>query len=561
MLEAYYSLFQAVGVERGVGLTVRDLLRDETHFLADIGLSRTARTGDVFATRVIPLQEQGFLMSGGAGLPVTIRALARISKTLDRAFDRATTDFTRLTPDQESDLAAPVIRVCLESGMSSRIAYGTAAETSSRRSGRSTRARSGVPTATTHARAGAAGSSNPVVAAGRGSSVLLRSIMVDRRLARSPKRGRSHQPTPRRGARRRAEGDAVDAVARPAQGQHLAAAGRVPDPDGLIGAGGGNPRSIGAERHAHDPVGVALERVDQTAGLRHPSSESSRSAPAETNRVPSGLNATPKTALEWPSSDDAQLTRRRVPDPDDPVGAGGSEPGAVGAEREGVDRTGVAPQRADLRRRSEGFQKRIVRPSSSAAGNFARRCLDHRGRRSSARGQHVAVGAERDTGQPLAQVREHQRRPASFKVPDPDVSIRPGRRQASALAIVGQGDHHSPAIVKLVLQPAGGECPRLRWCDSFPPPPARFPTVETPRLQPSVRPCGRLGWARGRLAVSLELEPTHARLGSQVPELDGRVLAGRDQLGSVGAEGDLEQPARRGRRRRRSAGPWRRPRR
>ena len=39
MLEAYYSLFQVVSSERGVGVTVRDLFRRDIGFMADIGLS------------------------------------------------------------------------------------------------------------------------------------------------------------------------------------------------------------------------------------------------------------------------------------------------------------------------------------------------------------------------------------------------------------------------------------------------------------------------------------------------------------------------------------------
>jgi hypothetical protein len=130
MLEAYYSLFQIVSSERGVGVTVRDVLRRDIGFMADIGLSSCARKGIVLATRVIPLEEQGFLMSGGAGLPVTSQAIARITKELERVFP-PTTDFARLTPGQESSVAALAIRTCLESGMNSQIAYGTSAETPS----------------------------------------------------------------------------------------------------------------------------------------------------------------------------------------------------------------------------------------------------------------------------------------------------------------------------------------------------------------------------------------------------------------------------------------------
>ena len=45
---------------------------------------------------------------------------------------------------------------------------------------------------------------------------------------------------------------------------------------------------------------------------------------------------------------------------------------------------------------------------------------------------------------------------------------------------------------------------------------------------------------RSAAGCRLELEPPDARLGRQVPELDGRVLAGRDQPGSIGAPGDVE---------------------
>jgi SEC-C motif len=131
MLEARYSLFEVVDVEAGVGVTVRDALRNETEFLADIGLSSSGAMGGCLATRVIPLQEHGILMSSGAGLPVDRAVLARIINALERSFDTGT-DYSLLTPDQESNLAALVIRTCLEAGMSSRIVYGTHAETSSR---------------------------------------------------------------------------------------------------------------------------------------------------------------------------------------------------------------------------------------------------------------------------------------------------------------------------------------------------------------------------------------------------------------------------------------------
>jgi SEC-C motif len=119
-LEAYYSIFKVIEVQRGVGVVVRDILRDESDFIIDIGLGSSLRENAVFASRVIPIE--GFLMTGGAGLPVSGTAMTKIATEMKRTFS-SETDVRRLTPDQESDLAAMVIRICLESGAGSQIAY------------------------------------------------------------------------------------------------------------------------------------------------------------------------------------------------------------------------------------------------------------------------------------------------------------------------------------------------------------------------------------------------------------------------------------------------------
>ena len=43
MTAAYYSLFLITEVERGVGVSVQDLLRDETGFVVDVGFGTTAQ--------------------------------------------------------------------------------------------------------------------------------------------------------------------------------------------------------------------------------------------------------------------------------------------------------------------------------------------------------------------------------------------------------------------------------------------------------------------------------------------------------------------------------------
>jgi hypothetical protein len=138
LTRAYYSLFQVLGVERGAGVDVRDLLRGGTGFIADVGFGDTARRHMMLATRIIPTAD--FLMTGGAALPVDASAAERISRELKRTgHDPGAFDFERITPRQEAEVAALIIRACRATGMSSHIAYAEP-----QRPGRPTSSGSGV---------------------------------------------------------------------------------------------------------------------------------------------------------------------------------------------------------------------------------------------------------------------------------------------------------------------------------------------------------------------------------------------------------------------------------
>jgi SEC-C motif-containing protein len=122
MTRAYYSLIQVTDVERGVGVAVHDLLRDETGFLMDVGFGNSAQRHWMLASRIVP--SEGFLATSGAALPVDPAAATRIvSELKKRKQTPETFDFKRITPMQEAELAALMIRTCLSFGMSSRIAY------------------------------------------------------------------------------------------------------------------------------------------------------------------------------------------------------------------------------------------------------------------------------------------------------------------------------------------------------------------------------------------------------------------------------------------------------
>jgi hypothetical protein len=130
MLTGHYAIVEVISLEKGVGLNVRDVLRDDIYFVADIGLSTSARPKELIGTRLFFVEEHGFHMTGGAALPVTGTAISKINQELVRHFGFGT-DFARIDVGQESELAEIVIRTCLATGMGSRIAYGTSAEISS----------------------------------------------------------------------------------------------------------------------------------------------------------------------------------------------------------------------------------------------------------------------------------------------------------------------------------------------------------------------------------------------------------------------------------------------
>ena len=76
----------------------------------------------IMATRVIPME--GFITTGGAGLPLDLPAARRITDGLVR-LNRApqTFNYHQITPQQEAEVAALVIRACRQTGTASHIAY------------------------------------------------------------------------------------------------------------------------------------------------------------------------------------------------------------------------------------------------------------------------------------------------------------------------------------------------------------------------------------------------------------------------------------------------------
>jgi hypothetical protein len=119
---AWFSLFAVEAAERGVGIHVRDLLRQQLLFLVDVGLSRTARLGMVLAARV--MAPEGIPMTTGAALPVGVLSADEMAQFVQGMVDiYKGVDFRHLDPKVASDLTATIIRLCLDRGAAEHIAY------------------------------------------------------------------------------------------------------------------------------------------------------------------------------------------------------------------------------------------------------------------------------------------------------------------------------------------------------------------------------------------------------------------------------------------------------
>jgi len=129
--QARYSLFTVEETEPGVGIQARDLLRDEPLFLVDVGLSRTASVGIVFAARV--MAPEGIGMTTGTALPIGEMSPVERGRFLDglkHSFPGM--DFGNLSPEEAGDLAAVIIDNCLQHGAAKRIEYLDPGQLSSR---------------------------------------------------------------------------------------------------------------------------------------------------------------------------------------------------------------------------------------------------------------------------------------------------------------------------------------------------------------------------------------------------------------------------------------------
>jgi len=123
-LNSYYSLFSVQEVHQGRGAMLRDILRNKTLLLMDLGIGKSAAPGLLFAGRVIPLAD--FHMTTGTFIPVSNRELIEkaimpiVNKFLRHSKPAGDSIFS---PGQEAALAAQIIRVLLRARSLDKMIY------------------------------------------------------------------------------------------------------------------------------------------------------------------------------------------------------------------------------------------------------------------------------------------------------------------------------------------------------------------------------------------------------------------------------------------------------
>jgi SEC-C motif len=118
--KARYSLYAVESKVPGVGIQIRDLMRDDTQFVMDVGLSRSVRVGSVMAARI--MTPDGIGMTTGAGLPAGDIETTNHINFLE-ALKVAGSNSGSLTPSESSEFAAVVIRTLLSQGAAERVRY------------------------------------------------------------------------------------------------------------------------------------------------------------------------------------------------------------------------------------------------------------------------------------------------------------------------------------------------------------------------------------------------------------------------------------------------------
>ncbi|MCX5653937.1 MAG: SEC-C metal-binding domain-containing protein, partial [Planctomycetota bacterium] len=126
MRRTFFSLFRVEEVVKGVGTRVLDIFQDREYFLADVNFSLVAAVGRTLASRVILFED--FIMTTGAGLPVDLDAMKEVARYIEK-MAKARQDESGMTREENAEMAAELIRLCLGSAGAPPIEYREIDET------------------------------------------------------------------------------------------------------------------------------------------------------------------------------------------------------------------------------------------------------------------------------------------------------------------------------------------------------------------------------------------------------------------------------------------------
>ena len=120
MLGAHYGVLRIEERVPGLGIHVFDLVRHERLFVVDIGLSHTASTGEVMASRLLP--HDGFHNLTGAAMPRLGAFLGIIEREVYSSFGRSLDQLGVLGPVEDAKLATLVVREAWKLGANQHFA-------------------------------------------------------------------------------------------------------------------------------------------------------------------------------------------------------------------------------------------------------------------------------------------------------------------------------------------------------------------------------------------------------------------------------------------------------
>jgi hypothetical protein len=123
MTRATYRVMAIESIEKGVGVGVRDILREDRFFVMDMRMGQTARPDFILAGTVLDFPD--FSISAGAILPFPEKVAGRLLKLREnpRFSEGFRQSAAAIDPDDEAQLAVMFVEAGKHAGMTKLVRY------------------------------------------------------------------------------------------------------------------------------------------------------------------------------------------------------------------------------------------------------------------------------------------------------------------------------------------------------------------------------------------------------------------------------------------------------